>query len=487
MLNSLYRSACPFRRFSLQILAGVFLLGGWLPVAKGFSLLGPKTEWMTPELRYTDVGGPMARDEEYRWNVPVLTYGFDASFRERFGTNGMQAVDSAFAVLNALPAMDTISDEGLTNGFPLVSSELNPIAAAQEMQDLKSMVLGLVLKHLGLAAPETWVWSIRSAFVINSMTNRNWLLRNYDPVSGQPTNGVNGTAYSYMESPFGPAVVPFLSTTVAAGTQAAWSQNIGHSFSGLTADDVGGLRFLYRSANYNVETLPPEVQGLAGAPFVNLALRPGANHIQFVPHLTNESTGAFESMTLAFTDRYVTNGMMRQQALERVIDRPDFLFSAPSLPGLYSVTGTAGWTNLGVLNNPPNVSQAPAGPGVIQGQVRIGISDLGPNVVGGEVQYLRWAGFSGSTIDWNSLEDEVPAPVEGKVPLDIPLYNPSGAPALLRLLITAHDRDRLELQTSGDLSTWTREAVVTNVNRPITWPGLIGGTNLFFRVVAPQP
>lgn len=487
MSNLLYRSAGLLRRFSLQTLAAVPLLLSMQP-AQAFSLLGPKTSWMTPENGYRDVGGPMARDHEYRWNVPVLTYGFDASFRERFGTNGVQAVEAAFALLNALPPMDSITDEVLTNSYPFQARETNTQAATLGLQDLKSLTLSLILKQLGLASPEQSVWVIRQTYVLEGVTNRIWHLRSYDPISRNPADSVNGTIYSHIEDFYGPAIVPLYFSTVAAGNQAIWHQSMGLFFVGLTVDDVGGLRHLYHPQNLNFEVLPPEVRGAGGAAFVNLALRPGVNEIQFVAHDANATTGAFLPMTIPFTDRYVTNGNSLQQALERVIDRPDFLFSASSFPGLYTTTGTWGWTNLGGLNSPPSVpAEEVPGPGVIQGQVQIGISELGPQVVGDTVEYLQWAGFDGTTIHWSSLTNTVTGPVEGKVPLDIPLYQPSGPGTALRLLLSAEYGALLELQSSGDLATWNRQAVVTNYNRPITWLNTMGGTNLFFRVVAPQP
>ena len=71
-----------------------------------FSLLGPFEPWMdrTNNLRVPgDIGGPMKIDEEHRWNTPVITYGFDQSFVNYFGSNGIAAVENAFAVLNNLP------------------------------------------------------------------------------------------------------------------------------------------------------------------------------------------------------------------------------------------------------------------------------------------------------------------------------------------------------------------------------------------------
>src|SRR3954452_11619014 len=65
-----------------------------------FSLVGPYTPWMSPELGYHkegDMGGPMDIGEGYRWNVPLITYGFDQEFSEYFGDRGISAVEEAVA------------------------------------------------------------------------------------------------------------------------------------------------------------------------------------------------------------------------------------------------------------------------------------------------------------------------------------------------------------------------------------------------------
>jgi hypothetical protein len=59
--------------------------------ARAFSLLGPVQPWMQASngvISPWDIGGPMQITNEYRWNVPVVTYGFDKSFLAFFGTNG---------------------------------------------------------------------------------------------------------------------------------------------------------------------------------------------------------------------------------------------------------------------------------------------------------------------------------------------------------------------------------------------------------------
>ncbi len=50
----------------------------------------------------------------YRWNVPVVTYGFDQSFLDYFGSNGVAAVQGAIAVLNDLPPASTIGTDKLS-------------------------------------------------------------------------------------------------------------------------------------------------------------------------------------------------------------------------------------------------------------------------------------------------------------------------------------------------------------------------------------
>src|SRR5689334_21499823 len=107
----------PLRRFpgagqfaSISILAVLMMLG-CAPRANAFSLIGPYTDWMDVFNGYrltADIGGPMNLKEEYRWDVPVITYDFDKSFIAYFGSNGVAAVESAIQILNNLPAASNI-------------------------------------------------------------------------------------------------------------------------------------------------------------------------------------------------------------------------------------------------------------------------------------------------------------------------------------------------------------------------------------------
>ena len=46
--------------------------------------------------------------EEYRWNSPVLTYSYDESFLNYFGSNGVVAVEKAMEILNSIPPASSI-------------------------------------------------------------------------------------------------------------------------------------------------------------------------------------------------------------------------------------------------------------------------------------------------------------------------------------------------------------------------------------------
>jgi len=70
-----------------------------------------------------DVGGPMRLGQEYRWNLPVITYGFHPRFVQHFGSNGVRAVEAAVKILNRLPPASQVQLED----FPLRTT-LEPIS-----------------------------------------------------------------------------------------------------------------------------------------------------------------------------------------------------------------------------------------------------------------------------------------------------------------------------------------------------------------------
>ena len=79
----------------LQVFALLLLALAVRPV-NGFSLLGPLPDnpggggeaWQTVDLGYgadDAIGAPKNLGEEYRWNLPIITYAFDPSLKEQSG------------------------------------------------------------------------------------------------------------------------------------------------------------------------------------------------------------------------------------------------------------------------------------------------------------------------------------------------------------------------------------------------------------------
>src|SRR5665213_2512628 len=104
-----------------------------------------------------DIGGPMCISNEYRWNVPVVTYGFDQSFLDYFGTNRVAAVESAIQILNDLPPASQI----VLDNYPFDSQQYNYAANAQSLYDLKSQTLSLLVEPLGLAQPTRYIFVLK--------------------------------------------------------------------------------------------------------------------------------------------------------------------------------------------------------------------------------------------------------------------------------------------------------------------------------------
>lgn len=281
------------RRPLLAALLWVCLLGSSTRL-HAFSMLGPFDAWMTTEIGYNlpitvsaregDAGGPMNLGEEYRWNSPVITYAYDRSFEDYFGTKGIEAVEAAVKILNDLPRVSAMSAD--LSEFPLNVSRINNRAAELRIIDLKTTVLSILLEHLGLASPERYAWTLRNRTptAVPDIFFYNVVQRNFDPITFEPTAYVNGTRYTYRilrytapldyseanEIELDPAL-PNSSVVGISGMQAGNNlgltrvlrtfYSMGLYVNGLTRDDVGGLRYLYHPENVNVETVPSDAIG----------------------------------------------------------------------------------------------------------------------------------------------------------------------------------------------------------------------------------
>jgi hypothetical protein len=271
--------------------------------ANAFSLLGPfDAQYQTADIGYgigiiinsreQDLGGPMNLEEEYRWQAPILVYGFDITFAEYFGPAGMAAVDAAVKLLNDLPRASDMSPE-LTE-FPLETVRYNYTAQQLRIIDVKSLALSAMLEQLGMAAPERYTYTLRSR-IPDDLTRYTVIQRNFSPVPVNPTASpnlwrytyspfVNGTLYTYHIRHFRPpptefwdaqdialdVAIPKVSVVGYTGTQAglvdprisnqlypgSLSPGSGLFFTGLTRDDAGALRYLLHPVRTNAEVAP---------------------------------------------------------------------------------------------------------------------------------------------------------------------------------------------------------------------------------------
>lgn len=269
-------------RLSKKVFVLALLLGG-SGSGLAFSLLGPYQTWQTPDIGYQligDIGGPMTPSAGYRWNFPNITYAFDQSFINYFGTEGIKAVDQAFKILNGLPSMSQITNDGsrlFFKGRPYPMSAVgapNGTAMSANLLDLKSYALMSLVEELGLAEPSRRAWALyaRAIITVNNVTVTNYTVRqyNYDPITLRETNRVNSIYYSYRI--FDPIVTPAVTYAdaidyVSLNPDDLYSYSAvadqfvgpGYFFFGLSADDVGGLRWLYNKNNIANESLPAGV------------------------------------------------------------------------------------------------------------------------------------------------------------------------------------------------------------------------------------
>jgi len=271
----------------------LLLLALGLQGARAFSLLGPigngaaghGDTWQTAVIGYGiidgDIGAPKNIGEEYRRNIPVLFYSYNANFLDFFGSNGVAAVDSAFALVNNA---FTNNPTGMTNGLDGYSANLqefadnaqsiNLDALALGLTDLKSTTMYLLMEQLGLANPDRFVWTLHDR-ILNAIPGAKCPLdelylvvqRNFDIVNSpltqqQYSSYINDTLYTYQieEACTGPnplaLAVPFAVDHFAQVDQAlaSFGLNTGGFYTGLTRDDVGGLRYLLTTNNINFET-----------------------------------------------------------------------------------------------------------------------------------------------------------------------------------------------------------------------------------------
>ena len=200
--------------------------------------------------------------EEYRWNSPVITYTYDESFLNYFGSNGVVAIEKAMGILNAIPPASTIatnyppssaSENNLWN-YPVRPDRFHPRAYNDRILDIKSYALAELFGFMGLGNPEDSAFQLE----FGSVTLRNW-----DPISYGPSKYVNGTLLSWVvlgatnAQPFPIDVTKPIITLAGTIDHRVPRLDEGKYLVAPTRDDIGGYRYLYRKDNFNMEALPP--------------------------------------------------------------------------------------------------------------------------------------------------------------------------------------------------------------------------------------
>lgn len=436
---------------------------------RAFSLIGPFSGWQTPDIGYdinlvagNEPGGPRLRGDEYRLSTPVLTYGVDGAFFEFFGAPGMQALDAAFTVFNNLTNVSDFSAD--LSEFPLKADGVNPLARTLGLLDIKTTVMSYILSGMGLTAPDHWTWSIRARFVDGGGTPHYSVVNfNYDPITGLPSRYVNGTMYSYVirevydgnnavvgydarEIPVDSSAPTIALASLVHEADSPMDSRLirakslfGRYFTGITRDDAGGLRYLYRPENFNYESAPagssrgsgvtsigsssgsldspwtiaaPGAIGTnaigttgTGRQLVNLGVRAGVDKIQFIrvdmdPILRVSPL----PLVISYPELVISNGIVVSQVVVRTNTRPDILFSAADL-GVALFTPIAITQSAYTYNNTGGTIIAGAeGPGNIEPTFGMQFSKVGVhNLNDGNsdeqdgTRGFLWSTFDGST------------------------------------------------------------------------------------------
>jgi hypothetical protein len=474
-----------------------------------FSLLGPYADWMDVQKGYAlsgDIGGPMNIGEGYRWNLPVVTYGFDRSFLDYFGSNGVAAVEGAIAILNALPPASSIV---LTN-YPLSAWRINHRAEADHLLDLKTATLQLLLEQMGLTDPERYIFTVRDFHLDPYVTNYVFdvIERNFAPTTAQPSAYLNNTLFSYIIVRVGDSppptnvfcyTVPFSVDPIAAENHpaASWQMlNYGTYLNGLSWDDAGGLRYLLSGSEVRCESLLPDVHaaGTNTSGLVRTADRPGIEKVTFVRHPFGSLTGEFRPFTNRWTDIYYDWDDAVYQQVERVTARPDILFSGHDFGTGQTLnrTGTTNWANNAALND----NGGGAGPGTIQPPITLTYSTEGPLYLNSYAPYFINNGLSQSTaslqFSWGSFDNSTNAPL--LYPNVQVAFQPTQV--RFRLLLNGGTNDfrwylagaaygRFSFQTTTNLRDWATLTILTNSGAAFSYQfqSAPNEANCFFRTI----
>ncbi len=445
---------------SIKKLGLIAALGAWACGAGAFSMVGPFDTWQVGSLNYGatssygfDIGGPQNLGQQFRWNSPRLYYAYDASFVSYFGAAGVKAIEQAIAVFNALPPVSQMTPN-LTE-YPLDSRKINYSAAALGVLDLKSTAMTEIIAQLGIWNPTRFTWALRARHLPSGASCPAYqytiIMRNFDPITWNPSAYVNNVLYTYqifdpcLPTDYSDAYEALVDSSAIGGSAvadeiSALGANPGSYYTGLTRDDVGGLRYLLSKHQVVAESLSggATIGGTTGLPVTsggtqngspwNLAVPlvsltnatlsgnngspwtivsfgsstnvttnttttttttnstvfnvAGVEKITFVQVLYDSTVGVTYS---GFADNYsltmYKNGKAFSQTVGRAVNSPDLLFSAGDLllaaDNLTPILIDRGGTYLRTAGVTAN-GVANNGPGIINPAMGVSFSSIGP-------------------------------------------------------------------------------------------------------------
>ena len=257
----------------------IILLAAGTQSAPGFALLGNREPYHISALGYSGdfSDQPKNLDQGFRWTIPKLYYTYDASFLNYFGTNGVASVDAGIQIINDLPNVSSITN---LDDYPLYSMRANFTAQALRLFDIKSAALEMMVERLGLADPQAFTWTLRQRALPPGAScpffQYGVIQRNFDPDSLSPSSYVNGSQFTYIIDEFCPTPDQAIATEQRVDPNALYRSAVasgkiifgnetywGYYYTGLTRDDVGGLRHLYHPDNRYVSATGPNTYTFA--------------------------------------------------------------------------------------------------------------------------------------------------------------------------------------------------------------------------------
>lgn len=336
----------------------VLLLATGLQSSWAFSLGGPigngGDSWQTATIGYGltgDLNAPKNIGQGYRRNVPVEYYAFDANFIGYFQEEGASAVDGAFDILNSVTNVDSYSD-ALTE-FSTETRHQNYQAQALGLFDLKSWTLALMTEQLGLADPIRYSWTLHARDHVGTVAcpvgMEYWVVQRNFSESSTPLDElvyspyINNVLYSYVIEEFctptlppDAITAPFSVDPYEATYSPVATPNLtwGDYYSGLTRDDVAGLRYLLSTNNIDWET-------------------PSADSTEILS-LTNWTTQELFPVATGTNNGYLFNGVYygtgSLNALLSFASTNDPALVPVAFPGVQANLVTSYFTNITVTN-----------------------------------------------------------------------------------------------------------------------------------------